>query len=871
MAEMTPMMRQYLETKKEYPDAILMYRLGDFYEMFFDDAKTASRELELVLTGRDCGMPERAPMCGVPFHSVDGYLARLVAKGYKVAICEQMEDPATAKGIVKREVIRVVTPGTVIESNMLDESKNNYLACIIAEGSRAGICFADVSTGSVHLTHIDSKDVQSKIINELGRYTPSEIIYNAQAVSGKKLREFVKNRLNCMADGLPEESLDYGENLSLVLSHFSVNDVEELGVSGEEAVIALGATLRYLQETQKSSVDNIRSVEFYSESQFMKIDVSSRRNLELTETMRNREKKGTLLWVLDKTCTAMGKRLIRSWIEQPLVSLPKIEKRHHAVSEITENPISLDAIKSALGGVVDMERLMARIVYGTANAKELRALLAAIKKIPALKNELEGFESQLLKELNASLDTLSDIEQLIESSICEDPPFTVREGGMIRDGFNTELDSLRDIVVNGKGYIAKVQMDEQEKTGIKKLKIGYNRVFGYYIEIPNSFKELVPEGYIRKQTLASCERYITQELKELESKVLGAQERIVKLEYEIFSLVRGKVADEYFRIQKTAAAIAAVDALCSFADVSLKNGYVCPVMTEKPVISIKDGRHPVVEKMMKDSPFVPNDTLLDCGENRCAIITGPNMAGKSTYMRQVALIVLMAQCGCFVPAASAEIGITDSIFTRVGASDDLASGQSTFMVEMSEVANILKNATSKSLLIFDEIGRGTSTFDGMSIARAVLEHTADKKKLGAKTLFATHYHELTELEDKLDGVKNYNIAVKKRGDDITFLRRIVRGGADGSYGIEVAKLAGVPNSVVNRARAILKELEETAAPVHMSETPKAEDNDPLMQLSFAGGAGNEIIDELKTVDVNTLTPIEAMQKLYEMVNEAKKI
>lgn len=874
MAEMTPMMRQYIETKKEYPDTILMYRLGDFYEMFFDDAKTVSRELELVLTGRDCGMEERAPMCGVPFHSVDGYIARLVAKGYKVAICEQMEDPATAKGIVKREVIRVVTPGTVIESNMLDEGKNNYLACIVLDGNKAGVCFADVSTGSVHLTYIDSKDVQSKIINELGRYMPSEILYSEQATSSKKLREFIKNRLNCMAEAISEASLDYSKNLDIVLSHFKALHLEDTGISGEEAVCALGATLTYLHDVQKSSIDNIRSVEFYSESQFMKIDVSSRRNLELTETMRNRERKGTLLWVLDKTKTAMGKRLIRSWLEQPLISLPKIEKRHHALTEITENTMALDAIQTALTPIVDIERLMARIVYETANAKELRALSAAIKSIPPLKEALGEFNCELLKELNEALDPLSDVDELIESSICEDPPFTVREGGMIRDGFNTELDSLRDIVVNGKGYIAKVQMDEQEKTGIKKLKIGYNRVFGYYIEVPNSFKELVPEEYIRKQTLANCERYITQELKELESKVLGAQERIVKLEYEIFTLVRKKIADEYFRIQKTASAIAAVDALCSFAAVSLRNGYVCPVMTEKPVICIKDGRHPVVEKMLKDSPFVPNDTVLDCAENRCAIITGPNMAGKSTYMRQVALIVLMAQCGCFVPASSAEIGITDSIFTRVGASDDLASGQSTFMVEMSEVANILKNATPKSLLIFDEIGRGTSTFDGMSIARAVLEHTADKKKLGAKTLFATHYHELTELEDKLDGIKNYNIAVKKRGDDITFLRRIVRGGADGSYGIEVAKLAGVPNSVVNRARIILKELEENAQPVNIGEVsaPKAEQSeDSLMQLSFAGGAGNEIVEKLKDIDVNTLTPIEAMQTLYEMVNEAKKI
>ncbi len=871
MAEMTPMMRQYLETKKEYPDAILMYRLGDFYEMFFDDAKTASRELELVLTGRDCGQDERAPMCGVPFHSVDGYLARLVAKGYKVAICEQMEDPATAKGLVKREVIRVVTPGTVIESSMLDESKNNYLACVVLNGTKAGVCFTDISTSSVNLTQIESKDVQSKIINELGKFMPSEILFNEEVAQSSKLRDFITNRLGCMADNT---DADYAKNLDVVLSHFNISSPEEIGVSGNEAICALGATLSYLQEVQKSNVENIREVYFYSDARFMKIDISSRRNLELTETMRSREKRGTLLWAIDKTKTAMGKRLIRTWIEQPLVNLPRIVKRHNAVAELFENPIALDAITDTLKNIGDMERLMARIMYETANAKELRALSSAIRNIPALKNSLNDFSCALLNEINDSLDELKDVDELIESSICEDPPFSVREGGMIKDGFNSELDSLRDIVTNGRGYIAKIQSDEQEKTGIKKLKIGYNRVFGYYIEVPNSFKELVPDGYIRKQTLANCERYITQELKELESKVLGAQERIVKLEYEIFSTVRKKVADEFRRIQKTASAAAALDVLCSFASVSIKNNYVCPEMTEKPIIEIKDGRHPVVEKMMKDSPFVPNDTLLDCGENRCAIITGPNMAGKSTYMRQVALIVLMAQCGCFVPAASATIGITDSIFTRVGASDDLASGQSTFMVEMSEVANILKSATSKSLLIFDEIGRGTSTFDGMSIARAVLEHTADKKRLGAKTLFATHYHELTELEDKIDGVKNYNISVKKRGENITFLRRIVRGGADGSYGIEVAKLAGVPSSVVNRAKVILHELEKNSKPVDMgavSMKDEIEEEEPVMQMSFGSKADSELIESIKNIDVNTLTPIEAMQKLYEIVNNAKKL
>ena len=872
MAEMTPMMRQYLETKKDYPDTILMYRLGDFYEMFFEDAKVVSRELELVLTGRDCGQEERAPMCGVPFHSVDSYIARLVAKGYKVAICEQMEDPSQAKGIVRREVVRVLTPGTVIESNMLDEGKNNYLASIILNGKKAGICFADVSTGAVSLTQLEDKDIDSKIINELGKFMPSEILYNPQLLSSSKIKDFINNRLGCMADGIDESALDYTQNLATVLSHFKKESAEDMGISGEECIIALGTALKYLHEVQKTGVDNIRSVDFYSDAQFMKIDISSRRNLELTETMRNREKRGTLLWVLDKTKPAMGKRLIRSWLEQPLISPAKITRRHNAVGELCESPVELDTIITSLSSINDMERLMARIVYETANAKELRTLSATVRILPEIKNVLSSFGSALLGDIHNDIDLLEDVLSLIENSICEDPPFTVREGGMIKDGFNAELDSLRDIVVNGKGYIAKVQTDEQERTGIKKLKIGYNRVFGYYIEVPNSFKELVPEEYIRKQTLANCERYITSELKDLESKVLGAQERIVKLEYEIFTVIRKKVADEFFRIQKTASALASLDALCSFATVSVKNNYVCPIITEKPVISIKDGRHPVVEKMLKDSPFVPNDTVLDCDANRCAIITGPNMAGKSTYMRQVALIVLMAQCGCFVPAGSAEIGIVDSIFTRVGASDDLASGQSTFMVEMSEVANILKNATSKSLLIFDEIGRGTSTFDGMSIARAVLEHTADKKRLGAKTLFATHYHELTELETKLDGVRNYNIAVKKRGDDITFLRRIVPGGADGSYGIEVAKLAGVPNNVVTRARAILKELEATGVTVHMADTPSAPtQEEDMFQMSFSNEVGTELIEEIKKIDVNTLTPIEAMQKLYDIVKKSKEI
>ena len=865
---MTPMMKQYLEIKKEYQDTILMFRLGDFYEMFFEDAKTASRELELVLTGRDCGQKERAPMCGVPFHSVDSYIARLVSRGYKVAICEQTEDPATAKGIVKRDVIRVLTPGTVIESSMLDESKNNFLCSIWLNGKSAGVCFADVSTGELSLTQLDSKSVGNEVVNELGRYMPTEIRYNSAVVKDDKIREFIKNRIECTADSIDEEKVNVDYCRQIITNHFK-KSLTELGIEeSDEAICALGATIDYLTEVQKSGLDNIREIDFYSENQFMKIDFSSRRNLELTETMRNRERRGTLLWVLDKTKTAMGKRLVRNWIEQPLVNLAKITKRHNAVNELFSDSVLLDNETAAISDVSDMERLMARIVYETANAKELRSLLSTIRLLPDIKSGISECKSALLGETCKNIDLLNDVAELIDSAIQEDPPFTVREGDMIKDGFNPELDELRDIVHNGKGYIAAIQQTEQEKTGIKKLKIGYNRVFGYYIEVPNAFKELVPEEYIRKQTLANCERYITSELKDLESKVLGAQERIVKLEYEIFVQVRGKVADELYRIQKTAHAVATVDALCSFARVALQNDYTCPIMTDGNEIIIRDGRHPVVEKMMKDTPFVPNDTMLDCKENRCAIITGPNMAGKSTYMRQVALIVLMAQCGSFVPASSAQIGLVDSIFTRVGASDDLASGQSTFMVEMSEVANILKNATKNSLLIFDEIGRGTSTFDGMSIARAVLEYTADPKKLGAKTLFATHYHELTELENEIDGTKNYNISVKKRGDDITFLRRIVRGGADGSYGIEVAKLAGVPNTVVNRAKDILKELEEKGA---VTVIRTVEKNDDDMQISFASNEGNEIVDELKTIDINTLTPIEALQKLYELKNRADRL
>ncbi len=858
------MMKQYFEIKKNYPDTILMFRLGDFYEMFFDDAKLVSAELELVLTGRDCGQEERAPMCGVPFHSADSYIARLVAKGYKVAICEQLEDPATAKGLVKRDVTRVLTPGTVIESTMLDESKNNFLACIYDSKTKIGLCFADISTGGVHVTSFESKNAQRRIINELGRFMPSEIIICSDVLKLTQVTDFIKTRLNSSCDLLDDDCFDLSKASATLMRHFGVKSLSELSLDNEPAAVsALGAVMDYLKSVQKTELENIKSIDFYGESSFMRLDVSAMRNLEITETMRNREKRGSLLWVLDKTKTSMGKRMLRSWLEQPLIGIAGITKRHNAVSELYENPVLRDDLISSLTGCQDMERLITRIAYATANARELKALSATLGRMPTIKQYLADCRSALLNELCSGITPLEETVAMIENAIEDEPPFSVREGGMIKDGFNEELDSLRDIVNNGKGYIADIQLREQEKTGIKKLKIGYNRVFGYYIEVSNSYKELVPEDYIRKQTLANCERYITQELKELESKVLGAQERIVRLEYEIFDTVRKKTAEHLYEIQKTASSVAAIDVLASFARVAAENNYCCPVMNAGTMIDVTDGRHPVVEKML-DSPFVPNDTRLDCADNRCAIITGPNMAGKSTYMRQVALISLMAQAGSFVPATSAELCVVDGIYTRIGASDDLSSGSSTFMVEMNEVADILKNATSKSLIIFDEIGRGTSTFDGMSIARAVLEFAADKRRLGAKTLFATHYHELTELEESVDGVRNYNIAVKKRGDDITFLRRIVPGCADGSYGIEVAKLAGVPNSVVERAKVVLNELETQG----VQRVVTVSRNEEESQISFGSSTANEIVEKLKKLDVNTLTPIEAMTVLYELAKQA---
>ncbi|MDR1628634.1 MAG: DNA mismatch repair protein MutS [Oscillospiraceae bacterium] len=862
----TPMMEQYFKIKEKHPDALLFYRLGDFYEMFFEDAVMASRELELVLTGRDCGQEERAPMCGVPYHSADNYIAKLVSKGYKVAICEQTEDPALAKGLVNRDVVRILTPGTVIENSMLDESKNNYLACAVLQNGAAGLCFCDVSTGALQSAYFTGATAADKSVNEIGHFSPSEIILNPEAAQNKIIRDFLYKQTSVTVETPGGDFFDHDICENIIKSHFALSSLADAGLDGKPlAVCAVGAVLQYLQKTQMNSLDNITKIDLINEAKYMSLDITARRNLELVESSRRREKKGSLLWVLDHTKTAMGKRMLRTWVEMPLVSVAHITARQNAVGELFEQTNLRHDLVETLSGINDMERILTRIVFGSANAKELRSLSQTIERIPALKALLSSCRSQLLCETAGGMDLCEDIRALIETAITEDPPHTVREGGMIRTGFNDELDALHDIVTGGKDFLRKIEEQEQEKTGIKKLKIGYNRVFGYYIEVLNSYRELVPEHYIRKQTLSNCERYITQELKELESKVLGAQERIVKLEYELFCTVRDTVADAQYRIKRTAEAVAAADTLCSLAHAAVVNNYTCPHVNNSDLLHIADGRHPVVEKFLDGAPFVPNDAHLDCEKNRTAIITGPNMAGKSTYMRQVALIAVMAQIGSFVPARSAEIGIVDNIFTRIGASDDLAAGQSTFMTEMVEVASILANATKKSLIILDEIGRGTSTFDGMSIARAVLEYVSDRKRLGAKTLFATHYHELTVLEEELDGIKNYNIAVKKRGDDIIFLRRIVKGGADESYGIEVAALAGVPKQVVARAKGILKTLEEKE---HGPKTQKAEPilfaEEAEVQLSFASGINTEISEELRALDVNTLTPIEALQYLYDL-------
>jgi len=866
--KLSPMMRQYLNIKEETGDAILFFRLGDFYEMFFDDAERASKELEITLTGKECGLEERAPMCGVPYHSAEAYLARLVAKGYKVAICEQTEDASKAKGLVSRDVVRVVTPGTIIEDSMLDQSSHNYLSVVALFGEECGVCFVDVSTGQLLLTELSGEQLPLRISNELGRFFPREVLLSREASESRIITDFINMRLNVRSEMLQADDFSAKRAEDIIPRHFGKKP-ESLGVSTPALASALGAALTYLYQTQRQGLDSISDVEIYDEDQYLKLDIAARRNLELVETLRGDKHKGTLLSVLDRTKTSMGKRLLRSWIEQPLISRTSIMKRQSAVAELRYNTVMCDRLGARLDGIYDLERLMTRVVYGTANARELRALSDTLRRLPALKNAITGCTSAMLIEMAERVDPLDDLYDKIVDTLREDPPVSVKEGGIIRDGFSEDVDTLRGDMNGGTDIIADIQASERKATGIKTLKIGFNKVFGYYIEVTNSLKHLVPDRYIRKQTLAGCERYITDEIKNLEGRILGAKDRVTALEYEIFENLRRQIGNDLHRIQRTASAVAQIDALHSLGDIASNNGYCQPDIASDGVITIESGRHAVIENLLP-LPFVPNDTLLDNNENRTAIITGPNMAGKSTYMRQVALIVLMAQMGGFVPAKKAHIGVVDAIFTRVGASDDIAGGQSTFIVEMNEVATILKNATVKSLIILDEIGRGTSTFDGMSIARAVLEHVTDSKKLGARTLFATHYHELTELEKLLEGVKNYNIAVKKRGDDITFLRRIVRGGADDSYGIEVAKLAGVPDTVISRAKNILSALEQNTVP--SAPRTGARPSEPEeMQQSLSAGQSAELIAGLKSLDVDTLTPIEALNELHRLISEAKKI
>ena len=864
MAELSPMMKQYFAIKEQNKDCILFFRLGDFYEMFFDDALLASKELELTLTGRDCGQEERAPMCGVPFHSYEQYVARLVARGYKVAICEQTEDPATAKGLVKRDVIRVITPGTVMEDSMLDESKNNFICSLFTTGGRHSAAFCDISTGELYCAEVEADAECTQLKSELTRYDPSEILIGGEVEKIQPIRQFLRERLHAAVEMLDDDYFDAASAGKMVAGQFGGKLTETLKLEEKPGCIrAVGALLRYLSETQRTGLERINRIETYEENRFMRLDYNTKRNLELIETIRSKDKRGSLLWVLDCTKTPMGHRLIRRWIEQPLMSCAAIIRRQNAVEELVNDaPLRGEAAQS-LVGIPDLERLMTRIVYGSANAKDLKGLQYALEKLPVVKENLKGAKATELKLIFDEIDVCDDVRGLIDRAIDDEPPFTVREGGMIKAGFSEEIDLLKSDMSDSTGILARLEAKQREETGIPKLKVGYNRVFGYYIEVSNSYKKLVPETYIRKQTLANCERYITPELKELEGKILGAKDRSVALEYELFVKIRKQTAESLERIQQTARALARLDVFQSFASTAAEMRYCRPDVNLNGEIIIKDGRHPVVEKLLSDVPFVPNDVKLDGGDNRAAIITGPNMAGKSTYMRQTALIVLMAQIGSFVPASSASIAITDAVYTRVGASDDLANGQSTFMVEMNEVAEILKNATADSLLILDEIGRGTSTFDGMSIARAVLEYAVDKKKLGARTLFATHYHELTVLEDLLDGVKNYNIAVKKRGDDITFLRRIVPGGADDSYGIEVAKLSGLPDAVINRAKVVLKELESGKK----TERPKKKRREVIEdepQLTLVPVGNSRIEEFVRDIDINTLTPVEALNKLYEL-------
>ena len=880
MAELTPMMKQYMETKAQYPDCILFYRLGDFYEMFFDDALTASRELEITLTGKNCGQEERAPMCGVPYHAVEGYLNKLVSKGYKVAICEQVEDPKTAKGIVKRDVVRIVTPGTNLDTQALDETRNNYIMCIVYIADRYGVSVSDITTGDYFVTEIPDS---AKLMDEIYRFSPSEIICNeAFYMSGMDL-DGMKERLGITIYSLDSWYFDDEVCRQKLLEHFKVSSFAGLGLADYDCgIISAGALLQYLLETQKNSLSNLTHITPYAAGKYMMLDSSTRRNLELCETLREKQKRGSLLWVLDKTKTAMGARMLRKYVEQPLIDKKEIEKRLDAVAELKDSAISREEIREYLSPVYDLERLITRIAYGTANPRDLTAFRSSLEMLPHIRYILEEMQSELVKNIHDDMDPLEDLCTLVKDAIREEPPIAMKEGNIIRDGYNEEVDKLRRAKSDGKEWLAKLENDEKEKTGIKNLRIKYNKVFGYYLEVTNSYKDMVPDYYTRKQTLANAERYITPELKELEDMILGAEDKLYALEYEIYSQVRDTIAGEIERIQKTAKAVAALDAFASLAVVSERNNYTRPKINEKGIIDIKDGRHPVVERMIPNDMFIANDTYLDDKKHRISIITGPNMAGKSTYMRQTALIALMAQIGSFVPAKSANIGLSDRIFTRVGASDDLASGQSTFMVEMTEVANILRNATSKSLLILDEIGRGTSTFDGLSIAWAVVEYISDSRLLGAKTLFATHYHELTELEGKISNVNNYCIAVKEKGDDIVFLRKIVKGGADKSYGIQVAKLAGVPDLVIERAKEIVEELSDEDVTAKVSgiavrersekKRPKVKKYDEvdIAQMSlFDTVKDGDVLEELKNLDVGNMTPIDALNTIYRLQNKLK--
>lgn len=865
MADLTPMMQQYLKTKEQYKDCILFYRLGDFYEMFFDDAKLVSKELELTLTGKSCGLEERAPMCGVPYHAVEGYLNRLVSKGYKVAICEQMEDPKEAKGLVARDVVRIVTPGTNLST--ADETRNNYLMCIVYLSDRYGISTADITTGDYLVTEVDS---ERKLLDEINKFAPAEIICNeAFSMSGVDLED-LKFRLHIALSPLEAWYFDDELCKKTLLEHFQTASLAGLGLTDLSCgMLAAGALLKYLYETQKQPLTHMTRLQTYTIGRYMLIDSSSRRNLELTETLREKQKRGSLLWVLDKTKTAMGARMLRSFVEQPLIDRIEIEKRHGAIEELNGQVITREEIREYLNPIYDLERLIGRISYQTANPRDLIAFRSSLEMLPHIRTLLEEFSSPLLSEIRENLDPLTDLQTLIQEAIEEDPPISIRDGNIIKDGYHEDVDRFRRAKTEGKSWLAKLEAEEREKTGIKNLRVKFNKVFGYYLEVTNSYKDMVPETWMRKQTLTNAERYITPELKELEDTILGAEEKLTALEYSLFCGLRDRIAAEVLRIQKTAKAVALLDVFASLAFVAERNHFVRPKMNEKGLIDIKGGRHPVVEQMIDHGMFIPNDTRLDNNTNRISIITGPNMAGKSTYMRQTALIVLMAQIGSFVPADSAKIGIADRIFTRVGASDDLASGQSTFMVEMTEVANILRNATSNSLLILDEIGRGTSTFDGLAIAWAVIEYISNPKVLGAKTLFATHYHELTELEGSLAGVKNYCIAVKEKGDDIVFLRKIIRGGADKSYGIQVAKLAGVPDAVISRAKELVEELSEADISLKPKALPVELGMEEEQISLFDTVKDDDIISEIRDMDLGNMTPLDALNTIYRLQNKIK--